>query len=65
MELMFRNLFIASVLSGTACAELVATFSQGDAKDVRMGLTFAALRRPSLSIITKIDKDCYSSQFWQ
>jgi len=45
MERMFRNLFIASVLSGSACAELFATFSQGDAKDVRMD------RIPALSVV--------------
>ena len=44
MERMFRNLAIASVLSGSTCAELVATFSQGDAKDVRID------RIPALSV---------------
>jgi mono/diheme cytochrome c family protein len=41
---MFRNFFIAAILTCSACAELVATFTQGGAKDVRMD------RIPAISV---------------
>ena len=41
---MLRNLFFASLMTGSAFGELVVTFSQGEVKDVRMG------RIPAISV---------------